>query len=89
MTRTDSAGNILWSKVYGNCGDNAQAISITSDGGFIICGGNDVGVPSPKSAILFKIDSLGGIQWSKSISSFGNTYFSGRGVGQMFDGNYF
>lgn len=89
LTRTDSAGNILWSKVYGNCGDNAQAISITSDGGFIICGGNDVGVPSPKSAILFKIDSLGGIQWSKSISSFGNTYFSGRGVGQMFDGNYF
>ncbi|HQW21775.1 MAG TPA: T9SS type A sorting domain-containing protein [Bacteroidia bacterium] len=89
ITKADSTGNILWSKVLANCGDNVKALSLTSDGGYILCGGNDVGVPIAKAAKIIKLDSLGSLQWTKTISAIGNTYLSGRSVEQISDSSYF
>jgi hypothetical protein len=38
LIKTDSAGNQLWTKVYGTGGDQANSITPKADGGFIIAG---------------------------------------------------
>ncbi|MBK7854381.1 MAG: hypothetical protein IPJ79_05275 [Bacteroidetes bacterium] len=45
LVKTNSSGNLLWSKIFGGTGfDIATAVLQTSDGGFIVSGGFSVGV---------------------------------------------
>lgn len=65
VTRTDAAGNLLWSKQYGGSGDEtAISISETSDGGFVV-GGESFSTDVNGQAFLFKTDGAGVMQWWK------------------------
>lgn len=65
VTRTDAAGNLIWSKQYGGGGDEtAISISETSDGGFVV-GGEGFSSDPNGQAFLFKIDGTGVMQWWK------------------------
>ena len=63
LIKTDSLGNLVWSKTYG--GDNGSAgISVqqTKDSGYIVGG-----VSEPNSFYLLKTDSLGKVEWEKTF----------------------
>jgi hypothetical protein len=61
LIRTDSGGNILWSKKYENSNEYVRCFSVkqTFDGGFILTG--------PQGGIL-KVDSLGNFLWNYKYS---------------------
>lgn len=82
LVRTDSAGNLLWSKTYGTTGvqDYAYSMVQTSDGGYALAGYGG----SAYSAMLVKTDSAGNLLW---------TYYLGAGsraysLVQTNDGGY-
>ncbi len=65
VTRTDAAGNLIWSKQYGGSGDEtAISISETSNSGFVV-GGESFSVDPNGQAFVFKIDATGVLQWWK------------------------
>jgi parallel beta-helix repeat protein len=73
FVKTDSEGNLQWSKTFGEKGDNeARSVIQTIDGGYVL-GGNTNGYGAGGTdAWLIKTDSSGNMVWNK-------TYF-GAGV---------
>lgn len=72
VTRTDAAGNVLWSKQYGGNGDEtAISVSETSDGGFVV-GGESFSTDVNGQAFLFKTDGTGVMQWWKE---YGDSFY--------------
>lgn len=66
VTRTNASGFVIWSKQYGASGDEtAVSVSPTSDGGFVV-GGETFSADPDGDAFIFKIDSLGVLQWWKN-----------------------
>ncbi len=78
LVRTDSDGNLLWSKtVGGSASDIGWFVVQTSDGGFITCGGtNSFGGPT-YNGYLIKNDSGGNLLWSKVFNGTGGEFFHG------------
>lgn len=67
LIKTDSAGNVNWSKVYGNSGfEEGKAVKQTTDGGYIIAGTseNTLGPLGPNMCLI-KTNSLGDTLWAK------------------------
>ncbi|MCH8903669.1 MAG: gliding motility-associated C-terminal domain-containing protein [Bacteroidetes bacterium] len=64
LVKTDSVGNLLWSKTYGETGtDLLYSAQQTTDGGYILAG---VTVNfGGGGCYLIKTDSAGTVQWSK------------------------
>ncbi len=63
--KTDSSGNLIWQKYYGNNLNSELAFGFTKtlDGGFVLAGENRL--PSPYANIyIIKIDSIGDLQWN-------------------------
>ena len=81
LMRTDLAGNVLWQRCYGGSKREwPKKLFQTSDGGFIIFGdtesnnGDVSGNPSysnRNSIWIFKIDSIGNLEWQQCIGSHG------------------
>jgi Secretion system C-terminal sorting domain len=74
LLKLDENGNILWKKTYGGSdNDGINAISQTLDNGFILVGstnssnGDVVENKGGSDCWIIKIDSLGSIQWQKTI----------------------
>jgi hypothetical protein len=75
VIKYDFFGKVIWKKVYGGTNyDDGFSILTTNDNGYLISGvsnSNDGDFKDLNKGnldiILFKIDSLGNIQWSKSI----------------------
>lgn len=88
VIKTDSMGNIMWSRTFGNVYDE-EGISVkqTRDGGYIIAGYSDsININEPQDVYLLKLDSLGNHMWSKF---YGDTSFDwGQCVQQTSDGGY-
>lgn len=83
LLKLDFSGNLIWQKCYGSVYDELPAtISATPDHGFIMFGvSNGMGgdVPNHYSPSQFdedwfvvKVDSIGTIQWTKSIGGTGD-----------------
>ncbi len=71
LVRTDSSGNLLWSKCYGlSTSETAFNIIETSDGGFLISGMRQL-TPSNYDALVIKTDSLGNMLWNKQYGGTG------------------
>lgn len=87
IVKTDSLGNIIWSKAYGGNGyDFGNSIKKTNDGGFII-GGETQSFPAGNYQFyLLKIDSLGSIMWATSFGS--NGIETGNYALETMDGGY-
>jgi hypothetical protein len=80
MYKVDSAGNLVWSRVYGgNFGDDGTSITITSDNKYVICGtyAKFSTLTDTARIYLVKTDFNGNIIWSKT---YGNS--SGQYVGE-------
>lgn len=82
LIKTDASGNLQWSTAYGPastdiyCADARQ----TDDGGFIICGRNDVGIGAP---YVMKVSATGTVEWGYSYSlriTDGSTVFNQGGA---------
>jgi hypothetical protein len=57
----------MWSKLYGDSlFQEAQSAVQTSDGGYMVCGSRDFTTGGNYDILLFKTDSIGNIQWSKT-----------------------
>jgi hypothetical protein len=97
LVQTDFSGNIIWQKCYGGSGyDSPKKIFQTSDGGFMVFAnttsfdGDVVGNPSNyytnSSIWVFKIDSIGELQWQQCIG--GETMERVYGVSRQGDYDY-
>jgi hypothetical protein len=58
LVKTDSQGNIVWTKTFGESIANGNSVYQTKDGGFIFAAGSN----------LYKTDTNGNQQWSKTYS---------------------
>jgi hypothetical protein len=67
VMRIDSTGDLLWTKLFGDTlFQEAQSVATTADGGFIVCGSRDFTSVGNYDILLFKTDSAGNLQWSKT-----------------------
>ncbi len=93
LVKLNATGNIIWQKTYGgSLNDFAYVVKPTIDKGYILVGntnstdGDVVGNHGIDDCWVVKLDSLGTIQWTKTIGGTGNDY--GREVQQTTDQGY-
>jgi len=92
LIKTNSIGDTLWTKTYGGISDDhGTCVQQTSDHGYIITGYTYSFGADFIDLYLFKVDSLGNIQWEKTydgpeIGSNSGDY--GTAVQETYDGGY-
>ena len=93
VVKLTSNGSIDWEKNYGGTDDDfAYSIEETVDGGYIIAGhsistdGDVIGNHGMKDYWVVKVDSIGTIDWQKSLGGSGSDW--GYSVKQTNDGGY-
>jgi hypothetical protein len=85
LIKTDSIGNLLWSKAYGDSTHNvANEMKQTADGGYILIGNSGGSGFADVHAI--KTDSIGNMLWSKTYGGTGAG--EGKSVVARNDGSY-
>lgn len=91
--KTDSNGNIQWSRYFGGSfSDTAYDVIETSEGNFIIVGSSDsddVDISGNKGTYDFwvvNIDNTGSLVWEKSFG--GNQIDEARAIAESDDGNF-
>ncbi|GAB3497897.1 hypothetical protein GCM10027341_18680 [Spirosoma knui] len=74
VVKVNSAGDLVWQKALGGSnGDDAYAVTTTSDGGFVIAGGTSssdgdvTGDHSTTDYWIVKLNSTGGLVWQKTF----------------------
>ena len=86
LLKTDSLGDILWTKTYGDADwEEGFSIQQTLDGGYIITGYKNPGTGNTDSWLI-KTDANGNLLWDKTFGDSGNDY--GFSVRQTTDGGY-
>jgi hypothetical protein len=87
LVKTDSAGNLQWSKTYGGTGDDeASSLIQTSDGGYALAGWTDSFGGGGFDFYLVKTDSSGSMVWNRTYGTAGdNRAYS---IIQTSDGGY-
>jgi hypothetical protein len=89
ILKLSNSGSIIWQKCYGSVYDEHPiSISLTKDNGFIVLGssngkGDDVPEHYSNSQFdndwfVFKADSIGTLQWTKTIGGTGDEYTHGN-----------
>ncbi|MDR2352832.1 MAG: T9SS C-terminal target domain-containing protein [Deltaproteobacteria bacterium] len=93
IVKLDSLGNLQWQKSLGGSKfDYAYSSQQTSDGGFIIAGesgsndGDVTGNHGETDYWIVKLDSLGTLQWQKSLG--GSGHDMAYSIQQISDGGY-
>ncbi len=71
LVKIDSSGDIQWSNIYPQAGNDAGAYSVvqTSDGGYALVGTSISSSGAVQNVWLIKTDSNGDIQWSKTVDT--------------------
>ncbi len=68
LLRTDSSGNLLWSKKYGDAlWEELTAVRLLPDSGYILSGSTSSFGAGSYDILLMKTDSAGNVQWSKTF----------------------
>ncbi len=89
LVKTNSTGGLQWSQrysdlTYGDYDEFANSVVQTSDGGYALAGSFDY--ENGTAALLFKINSTGGVEWNRSFyRTLTDEFFS---VVQTSDGGY-
>jgi hypothetical protein len=66
ILKLDSGGRVEWQKTYGGTGgDEAYAIALTSDGGYVMAGMTRSFGDVAGDAWVLKLDRFGNVQWQK------------------------
>ena len=66
LVRTDSSGNMLWTKTYGGTSyDVAYSVVLTGDGGFALAG-YTMSMGGNPDFLLVRTDSSGNMLWTKT-----------------------
>ncbi len=87
LVKTDSSGNVLWSKTYGGANwDFAYSMALTADGGYILAGGTYSYGAGDEDVYVVKTDALGDTLWTKHYG--GKLQDEARSVKQTRDGGY-
>ena len=87
LVRTNSSGELLWSKTYGGSSpDYGYSVKQTTDGGYIIAGYTSSFGAGQSDVYLLKTDDNGDILWSKTYG--GNSSDYGYSVWQTTDEGY-
>jgi len=84
LIKTDSNGNQIWDKTYGNGGERGWSVQQTTDGGYIMTGQT---YSNLTDWWLLKTDSNGNEMWDKIFGGSGQDY-GGYCVQQTTDGGY-
>jgi len=75
LVKTNSAGNLQWSKTYGGAGDDeARSLIKTSDGGYALAGWTDSFGGGGYKFYLVKTDSSGNMVWNQTYGMAGDNY---------------
>ncbi len=89
LIKTDSVGNLVWSRVYGtNLDDDPSYVIQTTDGGYLVVGGAQSRSSSSQNEILvLKVSSTGSLEWVRWL---GDTIYHDQAysVKQTSDGGY-
>ena len=87
LIKTDSIGNMAWTKTYGSLGvDWGNSVQQTSDGGYIIAGSSSFDTTNLIDVYLIKTNTNGDTLWTKTYGSTG--YDFGQAIEQTIDGGY-
>jgi hypothetical protein len=86
LVKTDSLGNMLWSRCYGDTfPELGYGITQTSDGGYVLTGMILVS-PTNYDIVVIRTDSMGSIIWNKQFHNVWNEW--GKGVLEISTGGY-
>lgn len=87
LVKTDSIGNLLWTKTYGgSSSDYGYSVRQTLDGGYIIAGYTRSFGAEGTDVYIIKTDSSGNLDWTKSYGGSSDDY--GYSIRQTTDGGY-
>jgi uncharacterized delta-60 repeat protein len=87
LVKTNSQGDTLWTRTYGESGDDvAYSIQQTADGGYVVAGHTSSFGAGSYDFYLVKTDSLGDTVWTRTYG--GSNYDYARSVQQTGDGGY-
>jgi len=87
LFKTDSSGNVLWTKTYSSPGiDWGNSVKQTSDSGYVVAGTSSFDSLTLTDVYLIKTNGLGDTLWTKTYGGPGYDY--GQDVQQTTDGGY-
>ncbi len=93
IVKLDSTGTIEWQKCLGGTGsESANSIQQTNEGGYVVAGtsisndGDVSGNHGNNDYWIVKLDSIGTIEWEKSLGGTGSD--SSSSIQQTYDGKY-
>lgn len=88
LARTDSSGNALWARSYGDSGpDEAYSACQAGDGGYLLGGAYSTsGDRKAFDVLLLKVDGNGRQQWAKTLGGSGRN--TARSIIRTQDGGY-
>jgi hypothetical protein len=87
LLKTDSLGNLLWTKTYGGSGfEYAYDMEQTNDGGYILTGYTTSNSNHNKNIYVVKTNSAGDLVWEKSFGK--DSVDVSSSICKTSDGNY-
>ena len=87
LIKTDSAGQLQWTRTYGGAGfDEGRYVEQTRDGGYIVVGSNSSRGAGETDVWLIKLTAQGEMSWSRVFG--GRRRDWGHAVHQTSDGGY-
>ncbi|MGB5529930.1 MAG: T9SS type A sorting domain-containing protein, partial [Ignavibacteriaceae bacterium] len=77
LIKTDSLGNVIWSKAYGGpAEDIVYGVVLTSDGKYVIVGYTNSSGFGSYDGLLMKVDSNGNLEWFHTYGGYSTDYLN-------------